>query len=611
MKKLFRRTASATMSAFMALTVLSSYSASAEVTSNPVISRNCPAYSGSGNASSANDDYYFSFWNSSTPDYLAYDLSSATKAQRKQVIAVWYTTCSYDNVGGYANCNMIPSDYTIEVNPAPGGNYPDSGWEVIETVSGNTLGSRQHIVDMNNYNWIRINISKADGEVNKSASINFDVHTVSDGVSDSWLFLGDSITYGGMNNCYGTGFATYINQLDNKFFPIQENGGIGGITSTDGKNNIDRWLNTSPAKYISIAYGTNDAWGNQTGTEKYYENTKYMIDAVLKAGKVPVLPKIPASTNADVKDNVPAYNAMIDKIYKEYGDKIIQGPDFEAFFTEHPEYLSSDGVHPENTGYDEMRQLWAKTMYEKVYSAESGGSTPSGSNIIFSSEVEELNGAEAWTSVYDKDIPGYSGDGFVYLTDKTVSMEVDAPSEGMYDISVRYAQFLDGSSRTQTISINGTDYTVDFPYAREWTNISMGSFRLKKGKNLIELKPQYGYASYDTITISKAVATDYSRATSTLCDAKATDETKALMKYLKSVYGEHILSGQQEIYGGGNDGDYELEFKYIQDISGGKLPAIRGFDFMNYNPLYGWDDGTTERMIDWVNNQNLLSLIHI
>ena len=25
---------------------------------------------------------------------------------------------------------------------------------------------------------------------------------------------------------------------------------------------------------------------------------------------------------------------------------------------------------------------------------------------------------------------------------------------------------------------------------------------------------------------------------------------------------------------------------------------------MNYNPLYGWDDGTTERVIDWVKNKN-------
>ena len=43
----------------------------------------------------------------------------------------------------------------------------------------------------------------------------------------------------------------------------------------------------------------------------------------------------------------------------------------------------------------------------------------------------------------------------------------------------------------------------------------------------------------------------------------------------------------------------ELEFEFIHDTTG-KYPAIRGFDFMNYNPLYGWDDKTTERVIEWV-----------
>jgi len=88
----------------------------------------------------------------------------------------------------------------------------------------------------------------------------------------------------------------------------------------------------------------------------------------------------------------------------------------------------------------------------------------------------------------------------------------------------------------------------------------------------------------------------------TPCDPNATPETRALMKYLTSVYGKYVISGQQEIYGNGNDGNYELEFDYIYEKTG-KYPAIRGFDFMNYNPLYGWEDGTTARIIDWVKNR--------
>jgi len=39
----------------------------------------------------------------------------------------------------------------------------------------------------------------------------------------------------------------------------------------------------------------------------------------------------------------------------------------------------------------------------------------------------------------------------------------------------------------------------------------------------------------------------------TPCDPNATPETRALMKYLTSVYGKYVISGQQEIYGNGND----------------------------------------------------------
>ncbi len=346
----------------------------AAITPNPVISRNCPAYSGDNPATAvaANDEHYFSFAFLKAPDYLAYDLSAVPEAERKQVIAVWYNTSSYDKLGAYANANMEPSDYTIEVNAAPGGTYPEDGWVVVDTVEGSTYGSRQHLVDFEGYNWIRLNVSKADGKEGSQASVNFDIHNVSEGVSDSWIFFGDSITAMSMNNCYGTGFATHVNEIDSRYFPVQENGGIGGITSTDGKENIDRWLSFSPAKYVSIAYGTNDCWGNPGNTETYYQNTKYMIDAILAAGKVPVLGKIPGSTNKDVGPNVPLYNAKVEQLWEEYGDKLVQGPDLEAFFTEHPEYLSEqDGVHPTSEGQDAMRKLWAETMYERVYTADS------------------------------------------------------------------------------------------------------------------------------------------------------------------------------------------------------------------------------------------------
>ena len=233
-----------------------------------------------------------------------------------------------------------------------------------------------------------------------------------------------------------------------------------------------------------------------------------------------------------------------------------------------------------------------------------------GGEVLIKAECEDLSGAELWTSIYENQLPGYSGEGFAYVTSKAITLEVEAPEEGMYQIDVRYAQILDKSGRDQTISVNGKKNMIKFPYTDKWTDISMGVFRLNKGTNEIEISPQYGYAAYDTITITKAMPNDYSKATSTLTDSDATSETKALMKYLKSVYGNHILSGQQEIYGGGmnGDGNMEKEFDWLLENTG-KLPAIRGFDMMNYNPLYGWEDGTTERLIDWVTKKGGIATV--
>lgn len=370
--KRIKKTITAAVSAVIAAASVN-IPVSAEVIPNVVISRNCPAYSASSphTAGAANDDYYYSFWFGTAPDYLAYDLSDVPEEQRQEVIAVWYnTTGQYDyTVVNGGSSSSMPTDYTIEVNAAEGGAYPEEGWVTVETVEGNTLHSRQHKVEMKGYNWIRMNISGADGKSGGTAGINFDIHNISDGVSDSWIFFGDSITAGGMMNCYGTGFAELINQIDSRYFPVQENGGIGGIFSTDGAANIERWLETYPGKYISIAYGTNDAWGNQTGAEKYYDNTAFMVEKVLEAGKIPVVPKIPYATETGVNQYLDDYNKAVDRIYENY-PAVVKGPDFDAFFRENPDLLSQDGVHPSSEGYAAMRQLWADTMYAEVYSAE-------------------------------------------------------------------------------------------------------------------------------------------------------------------------------------------------------------------------------------------------
>ena len=216
-------------------------------------------------------------------------------------------------------------------------------------------------------------------------------------------------------------------------------------------------------------------------------------------------------------------------------------------------------------------------------------------------EAEDLEGANgAETTVNNQTIKGeFSGNGFVYLVGKSLSLNLTIPKDGMYEFSSRVAQIANPSGVQQSFSINNVDFWYNIPYLDSWIDFDFGIHKLVKGENIIKLEEKYGYAVFDKLTVKKAELPDLKISNVTLSDPKALPSAQKVQDFLASVYGKKIVSGQQEIYGGGNNGDYELEFEYIHNITG-KYPAIRGFDFMNYNPLYGWDDQTTERIIDWV-----------
>ncbi len=218
-------------------------------------------------------------------------------------------------------------------------------------------------------------------------------------------------------------------------------------------------------------------------------------------------------------------------------------------------------------------------------------------------EGESMKGADTWTSVYETQIPGYSGDGFAYIQSGDISFNVTVPEDGMYSVHGMVAQVLNEEGRTETLDVNGNKYVTVVPYLDKWTDFDFGTVRLNKGENTISFTGSYGYMELDYATVTVAEPHDYSKASGVCCDPKATKETQSLMSYLKSVYGKNIITGQQEIYGSGHKDNYEWENDFIKDLTG-KVPAVRGLDFMNYNPLYGWDDGTTERAIAWAKERN-------
>ena len=223
--------------------------------------------------------------------------------------------------------------------------------------------------------------------------------------------------------------------------------------------------------------------------------------------------------------------------------------------------------------------------------------------ILMQAEAEDLTiteGGQATTKVYSDEYPGYSGTGFVWAGNSGgVKFDVDLTEGAMYTLNTRVYSYL--GDRLQNIAVDGVQVaSQSLANKNDWYDVSWGSFYLDKGKHTVEVgsSGSWGFCLWDSVTFGYADTPDL-KIDPTPVDKKATAETKALMKYLTDNYGKKIITGQQEIYGGGNDGDSELEFEYIYNLTG-HYPAIRAFDFMNYNPLYGWEDGTTGRAIQWV-----------
>ena len=69
----------------------------------------------------------------------------------------------------------------------------------------------------------------------------------------------------------------------------------------------------------------------------------------------------------------------------------------------------------------------------------------------------------------EPDLSNHSGKGFTYLDQKNSSLtiEVDVPEEGLYDLSIAYCEPSDPRKKVQYLNINGVNQgEVTFPYCK-------------------------------------------------------------------------------------------------------------------------------------------------
>lgn len=112
---------------------------------------------------------------------------------------------------------------------------------------------------------------------------------------------------------------------------------------------------------------------------------------------------------------------------------------------------------------------------------------------------------------------------------------------------------------------------VSLPATSTWTAVSAGQVLLGAGANTLEIQSNWGWYLIDAITLAPAAQRGPHNVTAVPVDPQANGDARALLGYLGSIYGNKILSGQQDA----------VSLEWVR-ANVGKTPAVLGLDFMDY-----------------------------
>ena len=330
---------------------------------NPLVSRHKRAVGWSSlpfaKASYVNDGDYSTSWDAGRPTperpaWVAIDVGTGPE----RLLVAWSAEGSFN----YEEVDYgSPGAYRIETS----GNSTDGAngsWRVaVDTVAVSTHGQANR-VDFAGQRWVKLVVTRTPAKSPNGVQISeIDVHDATLGAKDSWFFLGDSIAALAFNRApaHQPSVAAWVHERHAAYFPAMINGGTGGAKSEDGAAHIDDWLARNPdAHFWAIGYGTNDAAGNASDTDRFRANLQAIVDKVRAAGRVPILASIPFASDEQHR-NIPKFNRVIDDLRAT--NALHRGPDLYRWFAAHPDELR-DGIHPNDRGIVSMNRLWGEAV---------------------------------------------------------------------------------------------------------------------------------------------------------------------------------------------------------------------------------------------------------
>jgi acyl-CoA thioesterase-1 len=295
----------------------------------------------------------------SNPAWVAIDVGAGPT----RLLVEWTASASYN----YQETDYgSPDSYRIEMS-ADSTDGSNGAWKTVAIVSSVSTHAGENAFDFKGGRWVRFVVTGVPAKSPNGVHIDeIDVFDTSKGSTDTWFFMGDSITAFAFDRHtpeHQPTFAELVHAKHPDYFPAMINGGIGGEQSKEGVAHIDEWLRLNPDfHYWALCYGTNDASGDARDTATFKRNVQTIIDRVRAAGRVPILGRIPFASDNN-HPNIPMFNLVIDELTMANG--LIPGPDLYAWFLAHPEQLR-DGLHPTDAGIVAINRLWASAM-ERLY----------------------------------------------------------------------------------------------------------------------------------------------------------------------------------------------------------------------------------------------------
>jgi lysophospholipase L1-like esterase len=288
------------------------------------------------------------------PAWVAIDLGRGPT----RILAAWTAAGSFD----YEETDYgSPGAYRLEVSP-DSTDGTDGSWSPAASVDSVITHAAAHAVDFAGMRWLRLVVTAAPAQSPNGVQIDeLEVFDASLAVSDSWFFMGDSITAFafGRDVHQGLDFASCVHARHPLYFPAVINGGMGGETSADGVRHLaDRLRRNPEARLWGVAYGTNDAAGNASDTTAFRANVSGIVEGLRAAGRVPILATIPFAADGQ-HQNIPRFNQTLEDVRQ--AAHLAKGPDLYAWFAAHPDELR-DGVHPDARGVANINRLWADAV---------------------------------------------------------------------------------------------------------------------------------------------------------------------------------------------------------------------------------------------------------